>query len=896
MVTYEVHVCIGQDDPEKRVAVKCHDTGVNLMVYLNVCRPGRWIDSMEPYQIPAGSTAVLKIAKPDKTYCVCDGELVNGGVFFKLPSQAFTAAGVALAEVSLFGEDSRRLTSATFDIHVPQECVCDSTEDSEPYVDVMAKQIKTAVDAAETATKEAQKVEEAVAHSPIISDAGTWLVWDSDKGEYVDTGVSVSGSTQPDWNQNDASAADYVKNRPCYMTTKPISYDFEIKTPTGNAAWSVAHPPVWLQSGNEYTVTCNDTTYVCTCVDGKIGNEHIVDATAEDTGEPFYFSDYVTWQNVTMLQMYWKDVSSATLSVTYNQRVYHTMPDEYLPNTVSDSKRVDFLKALGIPDLLYITITGDEKSGYTASHDRGVIAYAINNGMEPICTYNKSTNANAPDYLIFRLARNARNKELTFYSVAPDKTLYVLRLFDRSVSLDSYDVSTGKDLRSFRNSICWPISFSYGYPGEWYINAGAISFEEILKDPRKYSVGYVSRTGYSNQPLFLTHLTDTEAIWSATALDGSYVGFKYSTTKSECGWISGTMDIPGQLTPVFVAGNADDGWTFTINNNEYTVVDTARIISSSPSNYCLVLIDGDFDYYCLSIYRDYSTNGRLVFETFDGENYHGGKFISSMDDSGEQVVEFSTYVRASSAADKSLGLTDTSAGQMVKISAVDDSGAPTAWETIDGYTGQVTADKISNPDHPTDLMQYAAFQAAVPMVQQMNISGATVGQIIKVKAVDGNGSPTQWEAVDMLSGGGGEKEWELIAEQTVAEEVQYITFNVAAGKSYDSIIIIDDMPQASENGSVEVRLNNQRITLGINFITSDELLYSRKRVYLWTRVSDEYVIGIFSEGTINQVGFNKNSFFGFSNYTGGKITSVRYGSLMNNVQLPVGTNIKVYGR
>ena len=193
MITYEVHVCIGEDNPEKRVAVKCHDTGVNLMVYLEVCHPGRWRDFTEPYRIPAGSTAVIKIAKPDKTYCVCEGELVNGGVFFKLPPQSFTAAGVARAEVSLFGQDSRRLTSATFYIHVPEECICDSEGEFESYVDVMAEQIKVAVDAAETATEQAQKVEEAVVRSPIISDAGTWLVWDFAKGEYVDTGVPASG-------------------------------------------------------------------------------------------------------------------------------------------------------------------------------------------------------------------------------------------------------------------------------------------------------------------------------------------------------------------------------------------------------------------------------------------------------------------------------------------------------------------------------------------------------------------------------------------------------------------------------------------------------------------------------------------------------------------------------
>lgn len=42
-------------------------------------------------------------------------------------------------------------------------------------------------------TEKAQKVEDAVVHSPVISDAGTWLVWDFDKSAYVDTGIAASG-------------------------------------------------------------------------------------------------------------------------------------------------------------------------------------------------------------------------------------------------------------------------------------------------------------------------------------------------------------------------------------------------------------------------------------------------------------------------------------------------------------------------------------------------------------------------------------------------------------------------------------------------------------------------------------------------------------------------------
>lgn len=85
----------------------------------------------------------------------------------------------------------------------------------------------------------------------------------------------------------------------------------------------------------------------------------------------------------------------------------------------------------------------------------------------------------------------------------------------------------------------------------------------------------------------------------------------------------------------------------------------------------------------------------------------------------------------------------------------------TAAAELAPITGIVTADKLTSPDHPTDLVNYEAFQAAVPRVQQMNISGATVGQTIKVKTVDANGCPTSWEAADMASGSSGEV-WETL--------------------------------------------------------------------------------------------------------------------------------------
>lgn len=65
----------------------------------------------------------------------------------------------------------------------------------------------------------------------------------------------------------------------------------------------------------------------------------------------------------------------------------------------------------------------------------------------------------------------------------------------------------------------------------------------------------------------------------------------------------------------------------------------------------------------------------------------------------------------------------------------------------------------------------------------LGVTGATVGQIAKITAVDGTGKPTAWEAVDMPSVGGGSDEWELIADVTISEPVNSISADVPSGKN-----------------------------------------------------------------------------------------------------------------
>lgn len=102
----------------------------------------------------------------------------------------------------------------------------------------------------------------------------------------------------------------------------------------------------------------------------------------------------------------------------------------------------------------------------------------------------------------------------------------------------------------------------------------------------------------------------------------------------------------------------------------------------------------------------------------------------------------------------------------------------------------------------------------------IDVTGAQVGQIAKITAVDTEGKPTKWEPVDMPTGG--ELSWHLVADLTVAEAVTDVVITKdAEGNTilqYKPIAvgiwvyIPADDTQSSTNGGLWFWLNGQNST------------------------------------------------------------------------------------
>ncbi len=112
--------------------------------------------------------------------------------------------------------------------------------------------------------------------------------------EYLAPQSGAGGGVQPDWNQNDNTQPDYVKNRPFYsgdpvetvlVEESAVAFAENDGVYVGNFQSTVE-----VTVGETYKVSWDGTAYECTCVSTNvmpvIGNPSIT-GVGSDTGEPF---------------------------------------------------------------------------------------------------------------------------------------------------------------------------------------------------------------------------------------------------------------------------------------------------------------------------------------------------------------------------------------------------------------------------------------------------------------------------------------------------------------------------------------------------------------------------------------------------------------------------------
>ena len=155
----------------------------------------------------------------------------------------------------------------------------------------------------------------------------------------VSAGGGSSVST-PDWNQNDATASDYIKNRPFYTGNPVETVLVEERTATfadeGGVYGAEVISTFLATVGETYKVSWDGTVYECVCVDYRaglfaLGNLSIASVGA-DTGEPFLIVP-----NGSSIFIYTPDTSDThTFSISGLGTEVVKIPDKYVSDTFRD--------------------------------------------------------------------------------------------------------------------------------------------------------------------------------------------------------------------------------------------------------------------------------------------------------------------------------------------------------------------------------------------------------------------------------------------------------------------------------------------------------------------------------------------------------------------------------
>lgn len=91
----------------------------------------------------------------------------------------------------------------------------------------------------------------------------------------------------------------------------------------------------------------------------------------------------------------------------------------------------------------------------------------------------------------------------------------------------------------------------------------------------------------------------------------------------------------------------------------------------------------------------------------------------------------------------------------------------------------------------------------------LGLTGAAVGQIAKITAVDASGVPTAWSPVDMPSGGGGET-WEEINAITLSDAVNTVTINTDSEGNAIALKKVRIVVEGSATYQQDIFFNNSR--------------------------------------------------------------------------------------
>lgn len=163
---------------------------------------------------------------------------------------------------------------------------------------------------------------------------------------YTNQHSGGGGQVQPDWNQNDETALDYVKNRPFYTGVTVETVLVEESTvsfaPADGVYMGQLESTFVPTVGETYKVSWDGIDYECTCIEFDssplLGNINILFGVPDPDGEPFAIGA----SNGAELRIITSDTSAShTFSISGRVPEVVKIDEKYLPSNLATKSEVE---------------------------------------------------------------------------------------------------------------------------------------------------------------------------------------------------------------------------------------------------------------------------------------------------------------------------------------------------------------------------------------------------------------------------------------------------------------------------------------------------------------------------------------------------------------------------
>lgn len=506
-----------------------------------------------------------------------------------------------------------------------------------------------------------------------VDEDGKPIAW-----EAVD-GVEAF-NRQGDWEQNESTKPDYIKNRTHYRVEEHIdekqydlpSADNLLPLVLGEEWYAKGTyqntPDKYLPQGDKVLlpVVTNNSGDLCICSDGY---------TDFPTGSEKY-NCFVVYADHIYQNAEWKNGSRAEVQVlyraAYSKVQYKTIDENYIPTTIpralsasagdilqvksvdEDGKPTEWEAVENSTETLTVNLTKGDDESITADKTFAEIKEAFDNGklvmakfMEAVSVPLIRINGSVADFQVMK-----DNRMLYFECVShggSDEWNFAFRDMAtvndaRSLGISSASVGQIVKVKSVDSS---------GKPTEWE----AVEFPEQVQSDwnqaDETAADYVKNRPFGN-----------------VAYDGILFG-EYGSN----GWrlervpdASAFYGIQGtRKAEIRRYGDVVNTGSANISASDYD--GSVNIEYTSTSGHTIINISGEYGVIDnINVQSSEGIGGWGTYELhIDGLYYEGYIKLSA------DKVDIDT---------KSLGLTGATAGDMLKIKAIDDSGRPTEWETV----------------------------------------------------------------------------------------------------------------------------------------------------------------------------------------------------------------------